>query len=342
MEIRILSTESMGTRGLCTVVETRDRRILIDPGIALGRVRHSLPPHPFQIAVGAATRKKILAEFPLATDVVFSHYHGDHIPLADANPYQLSLDRVAPMLRRCAVWGPEADDPSGRMQARHEALRAACGMDLNAAPDMRVGPIRFSGPVPHGRNADRLGSVMMTRVEEDGFVFVHASDVQLLDRNTVEKILEWKPDVVLASGPPLYRSGTDPGLSSRAWDNAILLAGAAGVLVLDHHLLRSPEGVRWLAVLATRAEGRIVTAAEFMGRPLRFLEAWRAELYREMPVPEGWHEAYARGEANTAPFHRWRDWEAGKEDGEGEGGPAGAPAPRTIEPEAGNAGRGDA
>ena len=68
-------------------------------------------------------------------------------------------------------------------------------------------------------------------------------------------------------------------------------------------------------MLASRAEGRIVTAAEFMGRPMRFLEAWRSEIYRDLPVPDGWHEAYARGEANTAPFRRWRNWEADEEDG---------------------------
>jgi len=34
----------------------------------------------------------------------------------------------------------------------------------------------------------------------------------------------------------------------------------------------------------------------------RLLEAQRAGLYRKMPVPEGWYEAYARGETNTSGY----------------------------------------
>jgi len=29
------------------------------------------------------------------------------------------------------------------------------------------------------------------------------------------------------------------------------------------------------------------------------LEAWRKDLYKQMPVPEGWHEAYGQGKVNT-------------------------------------------
>jgi hypothetical protein len=33
-----------------------------------------------------------------------------------------------------------------------------------------------------------------------------------------------------------------------------------------------------------------------MGRPRQLLEAERARLYEEMPVPEKWHDAYALGQ----------------------------------------------
>lgn len=51
MAIEIVSSESMGVRGLCCYVTIPGRRILIDPGIALGYMRHQLLPHPFQVAV---------------------------------------------------------------------------------------------------------------------------------------------------------------------------------------------------------------------------------------------------------------------------------------------------
>ena len=63
----------------------------------------------------------------------------------------------------------------------------------------------FSGPEPHGQANNPTETVMMTRIEEDE-VFVHAPDMQLLDDETVSRIIYWKPDIVLAGGPPIYLS----------------------------------------------------------------------------------------------------------------------------------------
>ncbi|HEC95425.1 MAG TPA: MBL fold metallo-hydrolase, partial [Euryarchaeota archaeon] len=81
MKIKILGTESLGVRGLSCVVKTQDRKIVIDPGVALGYQRHGLLPHPVQVAMGERVRQNIIRELKDATDVVISHYHGDHIPL---------------------------------------------------------------------------------------------------------------------------------------------------------------------------------------------------------------------------------------------------------------------
>ncbi|MBU0703717.1 MAG: hypothetical protein KKC18_07605 [Chloroflexi bacterium] len=51
MHIEIIGTESLGVRELC-VVEIRDRKIVIDPGPALGYERDGLFPHLAQVAVG--------------------------------------------------------------------------------------------------------------------------------------------------------------------------------------------------------------------------------------------------------------------------------------------------
>ncbi|MCD6379432.1 hypothetical protein J7M07_03170, partial [bacterium] len=74
MRIEILGTESLGVRGLSCRVEVADRRILIDPGIALGYHRYGLLPHPFQVAVGRRIREKIITAAADTTDVVISHY----------------------------------------------------------------------------------------------------------------------------------------------------------------------------------------------------------------------------------------------------------------------------
>jgi predicted metallo-beta-lactamase superfamily hydrolase len=77
MNVEIIGAESLGVRGLCCFVETKDRKILIDPGVALGYVRHKLLPHPIQIAIDEKVQKRIMDVWNEATDIVLSHFHGD-------------------------------------------------------------------------------------------------------------------------------------------------------------------------------------------------------------------------------------------------------------------------
>ncbi|MGC9395911.1 MAG: hypothetical protein ACP5J4_13785 [Anaerolineae bacterium] len=87
-----------------------------------------------------------------------------------------------------------------------------------------------------------------------------------------------------------------------AWENALRLARQVDTLILDHHLLRSEEGLPWLDRLSSEAGHRVICAADFLERPRRLLEARREQLYEEMPVAKGWHEAYARGDADTRGY----------------------------------------
>jgi predicted metallo-beta-lactamase superfamily hydrolase len=162
--------------------------------------------------------------------------------------------------------------------------------------------------MPHGERSNRLGMVMMTRVEDEEQVFVHASDIQLLDDEPVTQILDWKPNTVLASGPPLYLRYLSSRKRKMAWNNALRLAQGVPTLILDHHLLRCEEGYRFLEGLSSSAGHKVLCAADYMGSSLLLLEAWRQRLYREMPVPEGWHRAYGRGEVTTDQYKRWRGW----------------------------------
>jgi len=300
MDLQVIGTESLGVRGLCCLVRAGHRRILIDPGVALGYLRHRLPPHPVQIAVGAAVRERIIAAFSEATDIVISHYHGDHIPLADANPYQLPLDRVPPV-DDVALWCPGPGTLSPLSRRRRFDLLDHPGWNPIMAEGMAHPPLSFSRPVPHGESLAR-GGVMMTCIRHGGEVFVHASDIQLLAREPVEIITGWHPDAVIASGPPLYLDRLSPAARAFAWENARLLAGAVPLLVLDHHLMRSRAGPRWLHSLSEETGGGVISAAAFMGREPLMLEAERDEDYASSPVPDGWHEAYARGDAGWWEF----------------------------------------
>ncbi len=305
MHIGILGAESLGVRGLSCVVEVEGRKIVIDPGLALGYHRYGLLPHPAQVAVGEQVRRKIIAELKDATDVVMSHFHGDHVPLPDANPYQLRAHQVAPLCRTVRFWTKGPEGLSYNMLRRKKSLCKVLDRDLPNAEGQKDGPLAFSLPVPHGERHGRLGMVMMTRIEDEGTVFVHASDIQLLDGEAVSLILDWEPNIVLAGGPPLYLSWLSSKRRKRAWKNALRLACGVDTLILDHHLLRCKEGLSWLRRLSSETDHRVICAADFMERPRCLLEARREQLYAEMPVPKGWHEAYARGDADT---YRYPDY----------------------------------
>jgi hypothetical protein len=120
-------------------------------------------------------------------------------------------------------------------------------------------------------------------------------------------LIDWQPDIVLAAGPPLYLTQLSSQQRKRAWENGLCLAHEVETLILDHHLLRCEAGQRWLERLMIATEGRVCCAADFMERLRRLLEARRIQLYSDMPVSEGWHEAYAIGKADTNSFQVYTD-----------------------------------
>ncbi|MEE4136274.1 MAG: hypothetical protein V2I32_09360 [Desulforhopalus sp.] len=302
MEITILGTESLGVRGLCCMVRSGERQIVIDPGLALGLVRYGRYPHPLQVAVAEKVRRQIITAVAGATELVISHFHGDHIPLSRPNPYQLGIDRLPPGAGRLPVWRIGDDGLSDKGRKRCADLQDYFGGNLQRGEGTGDDRLAFSEAVPHGEPDGPMGKVMMTRVGEPGSVFVHASDIQLFHHPTISRILAWEPDIVLASGPPLYLEKIDQPTRHAAWENALQLARAVKTLIIDHHLLRDHGGLPWLTQLSAAAGREVFCAARFMARRPLLLEARREELYAAMPVAEEWHQRYARGEAGTAEY----------------------------------------
>ena len=287
---------------MCCLVSTGERRILIDPGLALGYLRHGLLPHPLQVANGIKVRQKILEALHIATDIVFSHFHGDHVPLLRANPYQLSFAQIPDLLSKVRIWVKSKEKLSPRMQRRAADLSELFGTNMKTAEGCSEGPLSFSDSVPHGSAESRFGSVMMTRVDMGKQVFVHASDIQLLDAATIEKILLWQPDIVFTAGPPLYLQTLSGTLRKRAWENGLRLARNVATLIVDHHLLRSETGIAWLDNLSQVVGKKVYCAADFMNKPRFLLEARRRSLYQKIPVPENWHQDYEKGKIQIEKF----------------------------------------
>ena len=299
MSINIIGTESLGVRGMCCLVTSGNHKILIDPGVALGYQRHGLRPHPLQVARGIKVRQEIIRHMASATDIVFSHFHGDHVPLAHANPYQLSLKQIPVLSPGLRVWAMSEEGLSPLMCRRAAKLSERYGARMRTAEGCSEGMLSFSSPVPHGAAESGFGSVMMTCISTDDGIFVHAADIQLLDSGAIEKIIEWNPNILFAAGPPLYLGALTGMMRKQAWENGLRLAMNIDTLIVDHHLMRSTQGLIWLDNLSRAAGKKIYCAADFMNRPRLLLEAERGDLYKASPVPENWHDDYEKGRINV-------------------------------------------
>jgi len=270
--------------------------------VALGYLRHGLLPHPCQVAEGERVRQQIIKALEDATDVVFSHFHGDHVPLQEANPYQLAIRDLPTNFQNLCGWSKSPDGLGEKMKHRAHDLAELLGPNLQMAEGLSDGPMTFSPAVPHGIKGSRRGTVMMTRIDLGNKVFLHTSDIQLLDAATIDFIIAWQPDIVLAAGPPLYIETLPDEQRTLAWENGLRLAATVDILILDHHLLRDQQGLKWLEALSAEAGKQVYCAADFMGRKRLLLEAERTELYETMPVPTHWHEEYARGLFSAEDF----------------------------------------
>jgi uncharacterized protein len=307
MKIEIIGTESLGVRGLSCFVESKNYKIFIDPGISLGYKRYGLLPHPFQVAVGERIQRKIIKRWGEATHIVVSHFHGDHIPLVDANPYQLGIEKIIGLNTGVEILTKDLSTLSDIEKKRVESFPACIKNRLVSVEGKNRKHIDFSESVPHGLSDELSQMVMMTRIEEKDIIFVHASDIQLLNDESISKIILWHPNIVLAAGPPLYLSRLSESQIETAWKNAIELASHTDILILDHHLMRSPQGIDWLKRLSSETGKNVICAADFMKRPCMLLESERKKLYVKIPVAENWHENYADGKTNTNVY-----WNSGK------------------------------
>jgi predicted metallo-beta-lactamase superfamily hydrolase len=193
MKIKILGTESLGVRGLSCVVKLGNRKIFIDPGISLGYIRNRLMPHPVQIAVGRIIRNKIIEELKDTTDIVINHFHGDHIPLLDANIYQLFIDQIKEIPIECKIWSNKYNVPNIKMKHREQAIVLGLNRNIYEAKG-KADDLLFL--VPHGERGSHLGNVTMTKITDCDTTFVHASDIQFnsfLCQQNLRKSFEINP-----------------------------------------------------------------------------------------------------------------------------------------------------
>lgn len=286
--VRILAADSMGVRSLATVVETCGLVIGIDLGASLAPRRYGLPPHEIELKRLEYTLNLARQAITESDILIITHYHYDHYIRFEPELYYG---------KKLLVKHPKQEiNASQRMRAWRFLVRDKVEDKANVAyadgREFRIGDvvIRFSQPVWHGDIGSRVGKVLMVKVTTcDGETLAYTSDVQgPADPAAIEFLeQEPRPGTIILGGPPTYfagykvpRESVEKGLRGLM---TVIERLRPSVLVVDHHLLRDlnyTEAIREHLDRASQLGVRLLTAAEFMNKPIEPLEAMRRELWR--------------------------------------------------------------
>ncbi len=151
------------------------------------------------MACGYLIRLKLIERWKNATDVIISHFHGDHIPLYNANPFQLHVNHIKGLNENVRIYSKSFNNMSRLEYDRASKLSSELNTCIIPAEGYRDDVIEISKPVPHGFNTKE--PVLITKISDGGITFVHAPDIQFYNNNVIDLIISWKPDIVIAGGP---------------------------------------------------------------------------------------------------------------------------------------------
>lgn len=291
-KIKLISFDSMGSRSMATVVEAGGIKIFIDPGVSYAPRRYGLPPHPIELERFQAHLNKIYDEVSDADYIIITHYHRDHYlyrdneeeyyrgkhlfiknPWENINPSQKA--RAYVLLKKKNV------------EAYAKTINMADGNKFII--DNRV-LLEFSEPAPHGKKGTKLGYVIMAYIVAEDFTLLHASDVQgPMDPEARDFIIDKDPEILIISGPPTYMEGykVDGESISQALENLVKIIEETvnlKTIIIDHHLLRDLDYKKKISNILLSAEKnnvKVLTAAEYAGKPVEQLEALRKKLWEE-------------------------------------------------------------
>lgn len=295
-----LAAESLGTRSMCTYVETPNVKILLDAGVSLCPNRFGLPPHPREFRAIDECRRKIATAAEDTDVITLSHYHFDHHTPSYEDwltqwTEETETARHIYEGKTVLMKNPrEAVNYSQRQRgwmfqktggSYAKKLEIADGKCFNFGKTR----IKFSEPVFHGPENSFLGWVLMTTVEYQGEVFMFAPDVQgPISSRTLQLIINEKPQLIILGGPPSYLIGfkTDEKQVQTAMGNLQQIVEHVPTTILEHHFLRDENWKERSADVfyqAYKSEHTVLTAAEFSGLQNNFLEASRKRLFSEKP-----------------------------------------------------------
>lgn len=269
MEIKFIAFDSFGVKSSCVYVET-DHRIIIDPGTAFEASSFPLS-LATRLAYDAKYEMKVRRYLRKAEIVIVSHYHYDHhIPSRRIYRKKILLLK----------------DPSKHInKSQMERAEIFRDLDYKIADGRKYEfggtKISFSKPAWHGVKGTRLGYVLMTTIEYDGFKLLHSSDIDgPVISSYADYIIKERPDLLILDGYPTYILGYIASYRNlaKAVLNTVKICKHVKNIVLDHHLLRDYRYRDLYYVAYEYAKKHNVdlrSAAELLGKEPKVLEAYR-------------------------------------------------------------------
>ncbi len=265
--------DSFSVRSMATKIST-DIKILIDPSISIAPKRYNLPPSKEELKE-LEKGKKILSEEE-ADIIIITHYHWDHCPKPTENHYKILLKR------KLFVKDFNKTNNSQKNRARWVLSKIKDFVIADGKTfEIENTLIKFSEGVTHGLDS-KLGKVLMVYIEYKDFSFLFGSDIQYLDEEKIKFILDVDPKIFVFSGPPLYIWYL-PKKTEEFKEKLRTVVSKTRVkyLIIDHHTARSERYLEFLNEIREGLEEfdvKVLSAAEFMGKENKLLEAKRKYL----------------------------------------------------------------
>jgi hypothetical protein len=284
MKVIPLAFDSLGVRSTATWVET-DKKILIDPGAALGPLRYSLPPSKIEYRRLEELARVIISYAEKSDILIVSHYHYDHhFPEQDFYEGKILLIKD-PKNKINYSQKQRGKEFLGLLDNKPQRIEFADGKEFEFGKTR----LKFSPPFFHGKEYSKLGYVLITSVSYQGEKILHASDIQgPQTKTTTDWIISEDPDILILSGYPTllmgWRFSKFGLLESNQNLIRILSQTKVNTIILDHHLVRDLHYLNKIEEVLKTAEKlkkKVITAAEFLGKKPDFLEARRKELYEK-------------------------------------------------------------
>ncbi|MEM5855405.1 MAG: hypothetical protein QW472_03780, partial [Candidatus Aenigmatarchaeota archaeon] len=286
MKILPIAFDSLGTRSMACFVESEGIKVMIDPGAALAPSRYGLKPHSIELNKLEKDWSNIV-DFSLKSEVIIiTHYHYDH-----HNPWRnLEIYKNKILL----VKNPVENINFSQKQRASFFLKKIENfpklLEYCDGKNFEFGntKIKFSEPVFHGTN-QKLGWVVEVLIEDSTGKFIYTSDVEgIVVKDQLDFILKNKPDFLILDGPMTYMLGygySEENLRDSI-ENIIKVMEKTEVktIIIDHHLMRDlkyREKIYSLLKFGEEKKIKIISAAEFLNKPIEMLEARRKELYEK-------------------------------------------------------------